>query len=130
MAKKINKLMLFGALAGAVAAGTYYYLKGKNNDSLNDIADLDDFDNFDEDLDEDLDLSSNTFDNTEKNRPYVSLDLENAKEKKSENVIESVAYSTNDAFDNGSSDNLNSYTSENAKTESSKEFFDDTRSKI
>lgn len=130
MAKKINKLMLFGALAGAVAAGTYYYLKGKNNDSLNDIEDLDDFDGFDEDLDDDLDLSSNTSDDTDKNRPYVSINLENAKEKTSENIIESVTYSTNDDFDNGSSDNFNSNTSEDDKTESTKEFSSDTKSKI
>ena len=31
MAKKFSKLVLFSALAGAAAAGTYYYLRNKAN---------------------------------------------------------------------------------------------------
>ena len=50
MAKKFSKLVLFSALAGAAAAGTYYYLRNKANAPEDDIDDFDDFDDFDEDL--------------------------------------------------------------------------------
>lgn len=88
MAKKFGKLVLFSALAGAAAAGTYYYLQKKNDDPLKDMDDIDDFDDFDDDFDDEdedsIDLSHN------KNRSYVSLDLENAKEIIGEKVIETI----------------------------------------
>lgn len=89
MAKKSNKLMLLGVLATTVAAGAYYYLKSKNKDSLNEIDDFEDFEDFDDDFEDDFDDNSNTSDKT-KNRSYVSLDLDNAKEKIGEKVIETI----------------------------------------
>lgn len=70
MAKKFGKFLLFTAVAGAVAAGTYYYMQNKTTKTEEDDDDFDDFDEYDEDdLDEDEDASG---------RSYVSLDLENA----------------------------------------------------
>lgn len=86
MAKKLGRLMLFSALTGAAAAGTYYLLQKKNDSPLKDADDIDDFDDFDEDLDDDFDEQPNY----SKSRPYVSLDLENAKEIIGEKVIETI----------------------------------------
>ncbi len=89
MAKKFGRLVLFSALAGAVAAGTYYCLQKKQDDPLKDIDTADDFDDFDDDLDDDAEESS--FEShTNKNRSYVSLDLDNAKEIIGEKVIETI----------------------------------------
>lgn len=84
MAKKFGKFMLFSALAGAAAAGTYYYLQKKQDGQKQYYDDVDDFDIFDEDLDDDTSTSST------KNRSYVSLEFENAKEKLGEKVIEAI----------------------------------------
>lgn len=92
MAKKLGKLALFGALAGAAAAGTYYYLQKKNTVPANDLDDFDDFDDFDEDLDDDfLDESANNT-NTANNKPHahIPIDLDNAKEIIGEKVIETL----------------------------------------
>ncbi len=90
MAKRFSKLVLFSALAGAAAAGTYYYLRNKTNAPEDDLDDFDDFDDFDEDLDdEDFSTdSANTAAN--KHRPYVPIDIDNAKEKIGEKVIETL----------------------------------------
>ena len=89
MAKKFGSLVLFSALAGAVAAGTYYCLQKKQDDPLKDIDTADDFDDFDDDLDDDAEDSS--FEShTNKNRSYVSLDLDSAKEIIGEKVIETI----------------------------------------
>lgn len=88
MAKKFGKLVLFSALAGAAAAGTYYYLQKKFEDPLKDMDNIDDFDDYDDNFDEDLDASYDASQN--KNRSYVSLDLENAKEMIGEKVIETI----------------------------------------
>ena len=89
MAKKFSKLVLFSALAGAAAAGTYYYLHKKTNASEDELEDVDYFDDFDEDLDEDF--SSDSANSTgSKNRPYVSIDIDNAKEIIGEKVIETL----------------------------------------
>ena len=90
MAKKFSKLVLFSALAGAAAAGTYYYLRKRTNASEDELDDFDDFDDFDEDL-EDEDFSSDSVNSTgSKNRPYVSIDIDNAKEIIGEKVIETL----------------------------------------
>jgi len=90
MAKKFSKLVLFSALAGAAAAGTYYYLRKKANLPEEDLDDFDDFDDFDEDLDEE-DFSADSASATvSKNRPYVPIDIDNAKEKIGEKVIETL----------------------------------------
>lgn len=83
MAKKFGKFMLFSALAGAAAAGTYYYLQRKQSEQNVSFDDADDFDIFDEDIDNDMNTSA-------KNRSYVSLEFENAKEKLGEKVIEAI----------------------------------------
>lgn len=87
MAKKFGKLVLFSALAGAAAAGTYYYLRKKADTPEEDLDDFDDFDDFDEDLDEE-DFSSDAA--VSKNRPYVPIDIDNAREKIGEKVIETL----------------------------------------
>ena len=86
MAKKLGKLALFGALAGAAAAGTYYYLQKKHSVVADDF---DEYDDFDEDLDDDFfDDSANN--STAKVRPHIPIDLDNAKEKIGEKVIETL----------------------------------------
>ena len=88
MAKKFGKLVLFSALAGAAAAGTYYYLQKKQENPFKIIDDIDDYDYFDDDFDEDFDDIPEMPHG--KNRSYVSLDLDNAKEFISEKVIETI----------------------------------------
>jgi len=89
MAKKLGRLVVFSALAGAVAAGTYYLLQKKQDEPLKDIDSADDFDDFDDDLDDDTeDMTSDS--HSTKNRSYVSLDLEGAKEVIGEKVIETI----------------------------------------
>lgn len=75
MAKKFGKFLMVTAALGAVAAGVYYYLQGKDDFVDDDFDDDDDFDNFDEDLDDD-----GTAKDTERN--YVDLDLDKAEEFK------------------------------------------------
>lgn len=87
MAKKFGKLMLFSALAGAVAAGTYYCLRNKNGASMEDADDFDDCDGFDKDL-EDEDFSTDS--TNSKSRPHMPIDIDNAKEKIGEKVIETL----------------------------------------
>lgn len=90
MAKKFGRFLAFSVIAGAAAAGTYYYLKNKQEDSMDDMDDFDDFDDFNEDLDDDLDDEPSATTDQTKGRSYVSLDLENAKEVISEKVIETI----------------------------------------
>lgn len=75
MAKKFGKFLMVTAALGAVAAGVYYYLQGKDDFVDDDFDDDDDFDNFDEDLDDD-DAAKDT------DRNYVDLDLEKAEDFK------------------------------------------------
>jgi len=89
MAKKLGRLVVFSALAGAVAAGTYYLLQKKQDEPFKDIDSADDFDDFDDDLDDDTEDTTSDSHNT-KNRSYVSLDLEGAKEVIGEKVIETI----------------------------------------
>ena len=70
MAKKFGKILMATAAIGAVAAGVYYYLQGKDS-FVDDDFDDDDFDNFDEDLDEE-----ESSEKKETDRNYVDLDLE------------------------------------------------------
>lgn len=90
MAKNFSKLVLFSALAGAAAAGTYYYLRNKTNIPEEDLDDFDDFDDFDEDLDAEDFPSDSGNTAVSKNRPYVPIDIDNAKEKIGEKVIETL----------------------------------------
>ncbi len=64
MAKKFGKVLMMTAALGAVAAGAYYYMKGRDALMDDDFDDDEDFDNFDDDL-EDSDTDRN----------YVDLDL-------------------------------------------------------
>lgn len=75
MAKKFGKVLMVTAALGAVAAGVYYYLQGKDDFVDDNFDDDDDFDNFDDDLDEDETAK-------EADRNYVDLDLEKAEEFK------------------------------------------------
>lgn len=90
MAKKFSKLVLFSALAGAAAAGTYYYLRNKANIPEENFDDFDDFDDFDEDLEDEDFSSDSTSAAVSKSRPYVPIDIDNAKEKIGEKVIETL----------------------------------------
>lgn len=90
MAKKFSKLVLFSALVGAAAAGTYYYLRNKANTPEEDLDDFDDFDDFDEDLDDEDFSSDSAGAAVSKSRPYVPIDIDNAKEKIGEKVIETL----------------------------------------
>ena len=74
MAKKFGKFLMVTAALGAVAAGAYYYLQGKDR-SVDDDFDDDDFDNFDDDLEEDEAAK-------DADRNYVDLDLEKAEDFK------------------------------------------------
>ena len=64
MAKKFGKILLFTAAIGTAAAAAYYYMQKK--DSVVDVPEDDDYDDFSEDLDSD----------TESSRNYVSLNTE------------------------------------------------------
>ena len=86
MAKKLGKFMLFSAIAGAAAAGTYYCLRNKNNASDEDFDEYEESDGFDKDL-EDEDFSS---DSTSSKHPHLPIDIDNAKEKIGEKVIETL----------------------------------------
>ncbi len=71
MAKKFGKVLMVTAALGAVAAGAYYYLKSKDALVDDDFDEDEDFDNFDEDLDEEGAAK-------EADRNYVDLDLQKA----------------------------------------------------
>ena len=75
MAKKFGKFLMVTAALGAVAAGVYYYLQGKDNFVDDNFDDDDDFDNFNDDLDDE-----GTAQDADRN--YVDLDLEKADEFK------------------------------------------------
>ncbi len=90
MAKKFSRLVLFSALAGAAAAGTYYYLRNKAGTPEENLDDFDDFDDFDDDLDDEDFSSDSTSPAGSKSRPYVPIDIDNAKEKIGEKVIETL----------------------------------------
>lgn len=64
MAKKFGKLLLLTAAVGSAAAAVYYYMQKK--DSVTDISEDEDYDDFSDDLNEDSDSSRN----------YVSLNPE------------------------------------------------------
>ena len=86
MAKKLGKFMLFSALAGAAAAGTYYCLRNKKNASDEDFDEYEESDGFDKDL-EDEDFSA---DSTSNKHSHLPIDIDNAKEKIGEKVIETL----------------------------------------
>ncbi len=64
MAKKFGKILLITAAIGTAAAAAYYYMQKR--DSVVDVPEDDDYDDFSEDLDSD----------TESSRNYVSLNTE------------------------------------------------------
>ena len=72
MSRKFGKFLLFSAVAGAAAYGTYYYLKAKDATAApaNEAEGDEDFDDFGEDLDDDAGVT--------KERSYVSLNLDKA----------------------------------------------------
>ena len=69
MACKLTKFLLFTATTAAAAAGIYYYMQKKNTEARQRYDfDEDEFEDFDDDLDEPC----------MKNRSYVSLNFDNA----------------------------------------------------
>lgn len=69
MAKKFGKFLLLTAAVGSAAAAVYYYMQKK--DSVTDIPEDEDYDDFSDDLNEDSDSSRN----------YVSLNPEGRSDK-------------------------------------------------
>ena len=119
MAKNFGKFLLFSAAAGAAAAGIYYYLQKKDQSaSFDDDTDDDDFDDFDDDLDsnDSAETTSTHADGMnsakEAGRTYVSLNLDDNKEKDTSVNNSPVA----DSDDNDSYDE---------SLEAVEEFFDD-----
>lgn len=76
MAKKFGRLLMVTAALGAVAGGVYYYLKGRDTMMDDDFDDDEDFDNFDDDLDE-----------SEADRNYVDLDLGKTEESSAKDEL-------------------------------------------
>lgn len=70
MAKKFGKFLLFTAAVGTAAAAIYYYVQKK--EAVNTEPEDDDYDDFNEDLDEDAEPSRN----------YVPLKTESAPAEK------------------------------------------------
>lgn len=71
MSRKFGKFLLFSAVAGAAACGTYYFLKSREGAPAPAEPDTDDdFDDFGEDLDDE--------DSVTRERSYVSLNLDKA----------------------------------------------------
>ena len=85
MAKKFSKFLMTSAALGALAAGAYYFFWKKDAESDNDFDDEEDFDEFDEDLDEE-DSSGKA----EADRKYVDLDLTKAAETAAEKAEETA----------------------------------------
>lgn len=73
MAKKFGRFLMITAALGAVAGGAYYYFKGRDALMDDDFDDDEDFDNFEDDL-EDGDTDRN----------YVDLDLGKTEESGAE----------------------------------------------
>ena len=67
MGKKFRNFVLFSAVVGAAAAGTYYFLQNKKHTE----------DNFSDDFDDSEDLEETDIEDTERN--YVPLDLDGVK---------------------------------------------------
>lgn len=92
MAKKLGRIALFSAIAGATAAAVYYYLQKREAALADDFDDSDDFDSFDDDLDDDFPEDSADSANaaTGKNHVHIPIDLESAKEIIGNKVIETI----------------------------------------
>ena len=128
MAKKLGKLIIFGAAIGATAAGVYHYLQSKDNVS-DEFDDFDDFDNLD-DIEEDA--------VSEDSKKYVALDSAKAfvagtldkakdviskasKKLKNESETEFVDITTDDTADKA--DEAKEAADDSGK--STEDFFDD-----
>lgn len=117
MAHKFGKFLLFSAAAGAIAAGTYYFLQNKDkflNKDTTDDAD-DDYDDFSEDLD------------AEPERSYVPLnadagDMASAVKETAEDVADAVTGKAEDIV-SSVSDTVEEVAEEAAETV--EEFFDE-----
>ena len=119
MAKKFSKFLMFTALAGAAAAGAYYYLQNKNSSYSDDMDDDDDFDDFSDDLDDDTEGKDST-------RNYVALNLEKAEEtvkEAAEEAAEAVGEAVADAAETAKEAAKDIAETTEAKVE---EFFDDS----
>ncbi|MBQ9302171.1 hypothetical protein [Butyrivibrio sp.] len=93
MSKGLGKFLAFAAVAGAAAAGVYYYLNQKGNSDFDDFDD-DDFDDFEDD-DFDDDDTTTSF----SGRKYVNIDSnkeentsEGAKEETKEEPVETEEF--------------------------------------
>ena len=112
MAKKFGKFLLFTAAVGSAAAAAYYYFQKK--DAADTIPEDDDYDDFSEDLDDDVDSSRN----------YVPLTPTSGEEEQNSDFVplDKVAKSTEETAADAANDK-----SGNAETAASnvEEFFDE-----
>lgn len=115
MSKKGNNLVRLVAL-GAAIAGTYYYLKKKNSDIPANMDDDEDFDNFDEDVDD------GPVAKTSGKRNYTSLNFNDIESK-----VKDTAVKFADAADKASSTVSEKLQGAAEKVE---EFFDDRKTTI
>lgn len=115
MAKKKNGFLKL-LIVGAAAAGAYYYLKKKDSEIPANMDEDEDFDNFDEDVDDGPTSKSSV------KRNYVSLDF-NTVEQKAKDAAVKVAETAEKAA---------SQISEKLQTAAGKveEFFDDRNKPI
>lgn len=112
MSKKGNKMIRLVAL-GAAIAGTYYYLKKKNSDIPANMDDDEDFDNFDEDVDD------GPVAKTSGKRNYTSLNFNDIESK-----VKDTAVKFADAADRAASTVSEKLQGAAEKVE---EFFDDRK---
>ncbi len=103
MAKKFGKFLFLTAAVSTAAAGAYYYLKKKNEPAAPEDDEFDDFDDFSSDLEEesaDTSKSGASMDaeKSSKNRSYVNLGLDKAKDAL-ENVTKDAVEKTEEFFD-------------------------------
>lgn len=112
MAKKMTKLLVFGAAVGVAAAGAYYLLK-KSDENRFDEDDFDDFDDFEIDDDEDDDYENGT-ESAERNYVPLNLNMPQTEDADSSNDGDKEPASSPKTVEN-----------ESAKEETIEEFFDE-----
>ncbi len=120
MAKKFGRLVVFGVIAGAAAAGVYHYLQTKDK-APEDFDDFDDLDNFEDISDEDK---------TNKGRGYITLDnakvLVNDTIDKAKDVISKASKKIQETFEDASNKNSDNPVEEVVDAEKTAEADTDT----
>ena len=92
MAKMLGKVVLFGVIAGAAAAGVYHYLQTKDQ-KLDEYDDFDDLDSFDDTVKEEGAESSRSYITLDTAKYFVNDTIDKAKEywgKASEKIKKTI----------------------------------------